>query len=109
MGIKGTKQVICPRCGRKGTRRHEKRKCGKPNCTKCPHGPYYLVYHRHGTRVLHCWIGKIWPSEPSEEAINYVIETGVAKSKEEAIEQYKKMTEAVNRHLKGVEEGVVVF
>ncbi len=26
----------------------EERKCGKPNCSKCPHGPYYIAHQRDG-------------------------------------------------------------
>jgi hypothetical protein len=26
----------------------EERKCGKPNCSKCPHGPYYIAHKRDG-------------------------------------------------------------
>jgi hypothetical protein len=26
----------------------EERKCGKSNCTKCPHGPYYIAHQRNG-------------------------------------------------------------
>jgi len=26
----------------------ELRSCGKPNCRKCPHGPYVFSYHRDG-------------------------------------------------------------
>lgn len=26
----------------------EERRCGKPNCSKCPHGPYYIAHQRDG-------------------------------------------------------------
>ncbi len=38
---------------------HEK--CGKPNCSKCPHGPYWYVAHRIGEKMTDCYIGKTWP------------------------------------------------
>ena len=84
-------RVICPRCGRAGSKQSYTKKCGKPNCGKCPHGPYWYVAHRVGGKVRFCYIGKTWPEEPSDEAINYMIQAGVAKSREEAIKHYKKV------------------
>lgn len=34
--------------------------CGKPNCTKCPHGPYwYYCYARRGKPVT-VYVGRSW-------------------------------------------------
>ena len=41
-------------------------KCGKPNCTRCPHGPYWYAYWREdGTRRPR-YIGKL-----AEEELNH--------------------------------------
>jgi len=78
----------------------EKISCGKKQCKKCGgkrhvHGPYWYVYHqaikKTGGKRQHHYIGKTWPEEPSDEAINYMIQAGVAKSREEAIKHYKKV------------------
>lgn len=37
--------------------------CGKPNCGKCPHGPYYYVVHWVGKGTKECYIGKNWPQK----------------------------------------------
>jgi len=67
-------------------------KCGNSTCAKCPHGPYWYVFHRVGSKIVNCYIGKRWPEEPSDEAINYMIQAGVAKSREEAINRYKMVS-----------------
>lgn len=36
-------------------------KCGKPGCTKCPHGPYWYAYWREGKRVRSRYIGRYLP------------------------------------------------
>ena len=36
--------------------------CGKPGCTKCPHGPYWYAYWREGGRVRSRYIGKRLPA-----------------------------------------------
>lgn len=33
-------------------------RCGKPNCTKCPHGPYTYLTYRAGSTVKTEYIGK---------------------------------------------------
>jgi hypothetical protein len=40
--------------------------CGKPGCSKCPHGPYWYAYWREGGRVRSRYIGRRLP--PSERA-----------------------------------------
>jgi len=67
--------VVCPKCGKKGTRESEKVSCGKSGCKKCggtrqAHGPYWYVYHRHGDKVVKCYIGKNWPAEKSKQFPN---------------------------------------
>ena len=87
--------VICPKCGNLGRKTPEMFSCGDKKC-RCKgkeriHGPYWAVYHNKGGKRLHHYIGKAWPEEPSDEAINYMIQAGVAKSREEAIKHYKKV------------------
>lgn len=36
-------------------------RCGKPGCTKCPHGPYWYAYWREGERVRSRYIGRQLP------------------------------------------------
>jgi hypothetical protein len=38
-------------------------KCGKPGCTRCPHGPYWYAYWREGGRVRSRYIGRRHPDE----------------------------------------------
>ena len=33
-------------------------RCGKPTCTRCPHGPYWYAYWREGDKVRSRYIGK---------------------------------------------------
>ena len=40
-------------------------RCGKANCNRCPHGPYWYAYWREGDKVRSRYIGKTRPS-PSE-------------------------------------------
>lgn len=38
--------------------------CGKPGCTRCPHGPYWYAYWREGGKVKSRYIGrKLTPVE----------------------------------------------
>ena len=39
------------------TYRLESVKCGKPGCTKCPHGPYWYAYYREDGKVRSRYIG----------------------------------------------------
>lgn len=32
--------------------------CGKPGCSRCPHGPYWYAYWREGGRVRSKYIGR---------------------------------------------------
>jgi len=40
----------------------ERVKCGKKNCHKCPHGPYWYAYFRKNGKVVSKYIGKDLPS-----------------------------------------------
>jgi hypothetical protein len=43
------------------TYRQESVRCGKPGCTRCPHGPYWYAYWREGGRVRSRYLGKRSP------------------------------------------------
>lgn len=34
-------------------------RCGKQNCTRCPHGPYWYAYWTEGGRRRSCYLGKL--------------------------------------------------
>ncbi|MGH2739954.1 MAG: hypothetical protein ACRDH6_05665 [Actinomycetota bacterium] len=44
------------------TFRQETVKCGRANCTRCPHGPYWYAYWREGGRLRSRYIGKELPA-----------------------------------------------
>ena len=46
----------------KVTFRQEAVRCGRPNCTRCPHGPYWYAYWREGGRLRSRYIGKQLPA-----------------------------------------------
>ncbi len=39
----------------------EKVRCGKPNCEKCPHGPYWYGYKRVSGKLVSFYVGKELP------------------------------------------------
>lgn len=39
--------------------REQEVRCGKPNCTKCPHGPYWYAYWREDGRRRTRYLGKL--------------------------------------------------
>jgi len=45
----------------KVTYRLEHVRCGKPGCTRCPHGPYWYAYWREAGRLKSRYIGKNLP------------------------------------------------
>ena len=47
--------------------RNEYTKCGKPNCKKCPHGPYWYAYWREGKRLRKKYIGKTKPEQEADD------------------------------------------
>ncbi|HEX2295291.1 MAG TPA: hypothetical protein VHN37_08285 [Actinomycetota bacterium] len=52
------------------TYRLESVRCGKPGCTKCPHGPYWYAYWREDGKVRSRYIGTQPPpaARPSGES-----------------------------------------
>lgn len=48
------------------TYRKESVKCGKPGCTKCPHGPYWYAYYRDQGRLRSRYIGRDLPVDIAE-------------------------------------------
>ncbi len=44
------------------TFRYETVRCGKENCSRCPHGPYWYAYWKEGGRTRSRYIGKTLPS-----------------------------------------------
>lgn len=49
----------------KVTFRQQAVKCGRDNCSRCPHGPYWYAYWREGGRLRSRYIGKRLPSPVS--------------------------------------------
>ena len=45
----------------KVTYRQEPVSCGKPGCTRCPHGPYWYAYWREDGKVRSRYIGRHLP------------------------------------------------
>jgi hypothetical protein len=45
------------------TYRQELVRCGKPGCTKCPHGPYWYAYYREDGRLRSRYIGRDLPGD----------------------------------------------
>ena len=43
--------------GAKITYRREEVRCGKANCTRCPHGPYWYAYWREDGRLRSRYLG----------------------------------------------------
>lgn len=43
------------------TYRLEPVRCGKPNCSSCPHGPYWYAYYREGGKLKSRYIGRELP------------------------------------------------
>lgn len=43
--------------GTKVTYRREEVRCGKANCTRCPHGPYWYAYWREEGRLRSRYLG----------------------------------------------------
>ncbi len=45
------------------TFRYETVRCGKPNCTRCPHGPYWYVYWKEDGRTRSRYVGRSLPDK----------------------------------------------
>ena len=43
------------------TFRYETVRCGKKNCTRCPHGPYWYAYWKEGGRTRSRYVGRVLP------------------------------------------------
>lgn len=46
------------------TYRQEHVRCGRENCGRCPHGPYWYAYWREDGKVRSRYIGKQAPAGP---------------------------------------------
>ncbi len=49
------------------TYRQEHVRCGKENCSTCPHGPYWYAYWRDGEKMRSKYVGKHLPGEPKTD------------------------------------------
>lgn len=47
--------------GPKVSFRQQSVRCGKPTCTRCPHGPYWYACWREGDKVRTRYIGRALP------------------------------------------------
>jgi hypothetical protein len=54
--------------GAKITYRREEVRCGKPNCTRCPHGPYWYAYWREDGRLRSRYLGSAKPGRSPRDA-----------------------------------------
>jgi len=45
------------------TFRYETVRCGKANCTRCPHGPYWYAYWKEGGRTRSRYVGRALPEK----------------------------------------------
>jgi hypothetical protein len=45
------------------TFRYETVRCGKTNCTRCPHGPYWYAYWKESGRTRSRYIGRVLPEK----------------------------------------------
>lgn len=43
--------------------RQRLRRCGKPNCSTCPHGPYWYAHYRQDGRSRTQYIGRELPAD----------------------------------------------
>jgi hypothetical protein len=48
------------------TFRYETVRCGKPNCTRCPHGPYWYAYWKENGRTRSRYVGRALPPRAQE-------------------------------------------
>src|SRR5438093_11653732 len=65
-GLLVSREGLDPRAAAEGaggkvTYRQEAVRCGRANCTRCPHGPYWYAYSREGGRLRSRYIGKDLP------------------------------------------------
>lgn len=48
------------------TFRYETVRCGKANCTRCPHGPYWYAYWKENGRTRSRYVGRVLPAKARE-------------------------------------------
>ena len=48
------------------TFRYETVRCGKANCTRCPHGPYWYAYCKEDGRTRSRYVGRVLPEKALE-------------------------------------------
>ena len=65
-GSKAGREVLKIRPAGKITYQLEKVNCGKPNCEKCPHGPYWYGYKRVNGKLVSFYVGKELPKEETK-------------------------------------------
>jgi hypothetical protein len=53
--------------GAKITYRREEVRCGKANCKRCPHGPYWYAYWREDGRLRSRYLGSAKPGRSADE------------------------------------------
>lgn len=63
--VKG-REVLKIKPAGKITYQLEKVSCGKPNCEKCPHGPYWYGYKRVNGKLVSFYVGKELPKEETK-------------------------------------------
>lgn len=49
--------------------RQEEVRCGRSECSACPHGPYWYAYWREDGRTRSMYIGRQLPGEPLEPVV----------------------------------------
>lgn len=52
--------------GAKVTYRREEVRCGKANCTRCPHGPYWYAYWREDGKLRSRYLGSAKAGGPHQ-------------------------------------------
>jgi len=61
--LRDGREILQVRSAGKITYQLEKVKCGKPNCEKCPHGPYWYGYKRVNGKLKSFYVGKELPED----------------------------------------------
>ena len=61
--VRAGREILKVEMAGKVTYQLERVKCGKPNCQKCPHGPYWYGYKRVGGKLKSFYVGKELPKE----------------------------------------------
>ena len=61
--------------------------CGKSNCSKCPHGPYWYARVWKGKNVREIYIGKSLTAWTDRMGINLVERLGKVAEREDLLEE----------------------